>query len=141
MARIPLTDLYTVADTVRHVRIVSSSLNSDLRTESSHVSSLKVSRTRLKRGQAAQPQAEPETAPRCAELGRYHLDNLSHEFTHIVRTARGRRVHGARCSEVPLSVLTRDGPPMRDTWLTQPGHHMQRPQRLIRRAVSLDFEN
>eukprot|EP00966_Prymnesium_polylepis_P147656 3411156-Prymnesium_polylepis.1 len=67
------------------------------------------------------------------------VDNL--RFTHIVRTARGRRVHGARCSEVPLSVLTHDGSPMRDTWLTQPGHHKQRPQRLTRRAVSLDFYN
>eukprot|EP00966_Prymnesium_polylepis_P115019 2658462-Prymnesium_polylepis.1 len=42
---------------------------------------------------------------------------------------------------VPLSVLTHDGSPMRDTCLTQPGHHRQRPQRLIRRAVSRDFEN
>eukprot|EP00966_Prymnesium_polylepis_P114009 2634988-Prymnesium_polylepis.1 len=72
--------------------------------------------------------AGPETAPRCAKLGR---------FTHIVRTA----LHGARCSEVPLSVLTHDGSPMRDTWLTQLGYQKQRPQRLIRRAVILDFEN
>ena len=60
-------------------------------------------------------------------------------YTHTrVAAAPYRR---ARCWEAPISVLTRDGSPMRDTWLAQSGYHKQIPQSLIRRVVSLDFEN